>query len=61
MKQKFGNSYIFLPIGLLVFSGALIKNHFYAPSDLLAGALVGIGVGLMLLPFILWKMRSHKA
>lgn len=52
MKQKFGKSFMLIPIGLFLLSGTMAITHFKIVSDIVSGLLFGIGIALMVLPFI---------
>lgn len=58
MKQNFGKYFILIPIGLFFLAGSTIIAQFVNVSDNGKGILFGIGVGLILLPFILKKFKS---
>ena len=55
MKQKFGKSFILIPIGLCWNSVILLMavSHSKALPDFVVGGLMGIGIAIMLLPFII--------
>lgn len=55
MKQKFGKSFVLIPIGLFLISAALTASVTLQLSDFLLGIAMGTGIGLALLPFILSK------
>jgi cyanate permease len=57
MKQKFGKSFILIPIGLFFLAGTLLFTQFENTSDMVKGLLFGIGIGLILLPFIVKKIK----
>ena len=43
---------LLLPLGLLVGSAAQVVRHYTAIPDLASGALLGIGIGLLLLSLL---------
>ena len=49
-----------LYIGLFFNSAVLIFTHFYNLPDFITGILMGIGLGLMLTPFILQKKKNLR-
>lgn len=57
MKQTFGKFSILIPVGLFFLSGALIANNFIPLGDLIKGCLMGAGIGLIILPFLLTKVK----
>ena len=59
MKQKFGKSFMLIPIGLFLLSGTMAITHFKIIPDIVSGLLFGIGIGiaLMVLPFIFKRIR----
>ena len=52
MKQQFGKSFMLIPIGLFLLSGTMAITHFKIVPDIVSGLLFGIGIALMVLPFI---------
>ena len=52
MKQQFGKSFMLIPIGLFLISGTMAITHFKIVPDIVSGLLFGIGIALMVLPFI---------
>ena len=52
MKQKFGKLFMLIPIGLFLISGTMAITHFKIVPDIVSGLLFGIGIALMVLPFI---------
>lgn len=58
MTQKFKNRFVLIPIGLFWTSGTLLISQFRNIPDGIKGILFGIGIGLMLLPFILKKIKT---
>ena len=52
MKQKIGQSFMLIPIGLFLLSGTMAITHFKIVPDIVSGLLFGIGIALMVLPFI---------
>lgn len=58
MKQKFGKSFVLVPIGLFFIALSLILARAIALPDVIRGLSMGVGIGLMLLAFILPKVRS---
>lgn len=59
MKQKFGKSFILIPIGLLISAAALTTLVTSQVPDFLIGALMGAGIGLASLPFIVMKVKAN--
>jgi hypothetical protein len=57
MKQKFGRSFILIPIGLFFIALTVIISRKIAMPDVVRGLSIGVGLGLMILAFILRKMR----
>ncbi len=57
MKQKFGKSFMLIPIGLFLLSGTMAITHFKIIPDIVSGLLFGIGIALMVLPFIFKRIR----
>ncbi len=57
MKQKFEKSFVLIPIGLCWNSTVLAISHFKTMPDLVTGILTGVGIGLMVLPFIFKKFK----
>ncbi|MEO9022348.1 MAG: hypothetical protein ABI237_13260 [Ginsengibacter sp.] len=57
MKRKFGKWYILIPIGLFINSGAILLTQVENTPDLLSRILLGVGTGLIGLPFILRKIK----
>jgi len=57
MKQRFGKLFILIPIGLCWISTFLAISHFKTMPDFMLGSLMGAGIGLMILPFILKRIR----
>ncbi len=60
MQQKFGKSFILMPIGLFTSAAALTALASANIPDVIAGALMGIGIGLASLPFILLKVKANQ-
>ena len=60
MKNKFGRSFILMPIGLFLLASTLLLSSLSTLADPIKGGLFGIAIGLILLPFILWQWRSQK-
>lgn len=60
MKQKFGKSFILIPIGLFISAVALTVLVTMQVPDFLIGALMGAGIGLASLPFIVMKVKASQ-
>ncbi|MEE1946778.1 hypothetical protein VRU48_16760 [Pedobacter sp. KR3-3] len=60
MKQRFGKLFILMPIGLLLISAALVAFVSLKISDGLLGFIMGIGIGLALLPFVILKLKPNN-
>ena len=58
MKNKFGRSFILMPIGLFVLASALLLSALTTLPDPIKGILFGIAIGLLLLPFIKLQLRK---
>ena len=59
MKQKFGKSFVLIPIGLFVSAAALTAMVTMQVPDFLIGAVIGTGIGLASLPFIITKVKTN--
>jgi len=57
MKQRFGKHFYLIPLGLFISSLSVILFRFIEVPDLVKGVGFGIGLGLMLVPFI--KRYKH--
>ena len=57
MKQKLGNSFLLIPLGLFLLSGTIAIIHFDTIPDIVSGLLFGIGIGLIAFPFISKRIR----
>lgn len=60
MKQHFGKYFVLIPIGLLLISGALTALVTLKISDSLLGIIMGIGIGVAALPFIIMKVKPNN-
>ncbi len=60
MKQRVGKRFIFIPIGLMILSGALIMAHYTHLPDGLRGMIIGIGIGLIALPLAFKKNKPKE-
>lgn len=58
MQQKFGRSFVLIPIGLFFIALTLILSRAIVLSDMVKGLFTGVGIGLMILAFIFRKTRS---
>lgn len=58
MKQKFGKSFVLVPIGLFFIALTLILSREIVLPDVIRGFSLGVGLGLMILAFIFRKIRS---
>ena len=58
MKQKFGRSFVLVPIGLFFIALTMILSREIAMPDVIRGFSVGLGIGLMILAFIFRKVMS---
>lgn len=58
MKQKFGKSFVLIPLGLFVSAAALTTMVTTQVPDFLIGAVMGTGIGLASLPFIMAKVKA---
>jgi hypothetical protein len=59
MKQRFGKHFYLIPAGLFITALSLILFRFIAAPDPVKGLSIGVGIGLMLIPFI--KRYKHSA
>ena len=59
MNRKRNFQVIAIAIGLLFNSGVFMASHFLKMPDFLTGALIGTGIGIMLLPFLLQRLRPN--
>jgi hypothetical protein len=57
MRQKRGKSFLLLPAGLLLVSASLVISRLGQVPDFARGCITGAGIGLMLLSFILPKLK----
>lgn len=60
MKQPFGKSFILIPIGLFFISAALASLVMMQTSDFLTGIVIGTGIGLAFLPFLIKKIKTNS-
>lgn len=56
-KKK--NLIITTAIGLSINSAALMVHHFIQIPDFIMGVLMGVGIGIMLLPLLRQKLRPN--
>jgi hypothetical protein len=56
-KQKFGKSFMLIPIGLFLLSGIMAITRFKTIPNIVSGFLFGTGIGLMMLPFIFKRIK----
>jgi hypothetical protein len=57
MQKKFGRSFVLIPIGLFFIALTLIFSREIAMPDVIRGFSLGVGIGLMILAFMLRKIR----
>jgi len=50
---------LWISIGLFIISGTVAVKHFFEMPDILAGILMGIGIGVMLLALLQKKLRPN--
>ncbi|NRF37617.1 hypothetical protein [Pedobacter foliorum] len=58
--MKLDKSFILIPIGLFFISGAIAITHFINMADSLKGSLFGVGIGLIVLPLILKRIKQSN-
>jgi hypothetical protein len=58
MQQKFGRSFVLIPIGLFFIALTLILSRAIGLPDMIKGFSLGVGIGLMILAFTFRKIRS---
>lgn len=58
MKQRFGKYFYLIPLGLILISISQILFRYIQASDFVKGASIGVGIGLMFIPFI--KKPKHS-
>jgi len=59
MKQRFGKLFYLIPIGLFIGALSLILSRLTGAPDSVKGLGIGVGIELMLIPFI--KGYKHSA
>jgi len=59
MKNKFGRSFILMPIGLFLLAGTLLLSSLSTLADPIKGGLFGIAIGLIL-PFLSFGNGAGK-
>lgn len=62
MKQKFGRSFVLIPIGLFFIALTFILSRKIEMPDVIRGFSMGVGLGLMILAFVVRKIKpaSHQ-
>lgn len=60
MKIKSDKTFLLIPIGLFVLSLSLLMRQLYHMQDLQSGILTGVGLGLILLPFVIRKIKLRR-
>jgi hypothetical protein len=59
MKQKFGKSFILIPIGLFVMAGTFIVSRYTPLTDTEVGFAMGAGLGLIIVAF--YRRRLNRS
>lgn len=57
MQQKFGRSFVLIPIGLFIIALTAILSRKIAMPDMIRGLSMGVGLGLMILAFVRRKIK----
>lgn len=60
MKHRFGKAFVLIPIGLFLLSGTILITQFTPMPDIARGLLFGIGIGLMILPYLIRKVKPNN-
>lgn len=61
MKYPIKNSAIFIAIGLFIIAGSFILGRIIPLTDMVKGGLIGIGIGIMILSFIMKNKQKVQA
>ena len=60
MKRKFKKGTVLVIIGLFVLSVSFVISRYAPMPDMVRGLLMGIGIGLLVLPLILKKLKPEE-
>lgn len=54
------NTQILIPLGILLIAMALLLEHFLELPDVLYGSLMGIGIGILIVPLMCKKIKPTR-